>query len=59
MSQEARAVIVGGGVLGERRWAKVLGERRWAKVLGQGAGPSSLRPGERKAAHVTKRNAAE
>ncbi len=26
MSHEARAVIVGGGVLGERRWAKVLGE---------------------------------
>ncbi len=50
MSHEARGVIVGGGV---------LGERRWAKVLGQGAGRSSLRPGERKAAHVTKRNAAE
>jgi len=26
MSHEARAVIVGGGVLGERRRAKVLGE---------------------------------
>ena len=26
MRHEARGVIVGGGVLGERRWAKVLGE---------------------------------